>query len=66
MGRSRVLGGPWSQAEVLDSEDEGQLPKDHAGSSVVAGLEGERKVKEVLGITQVRDGEGQVPTLLPP
>ena len=40
--------------------------KDYAGSSVVAGLEGERKVKEVSGITQVRDGEGQVPTLLPP
>ena len=25
VGRSRVLGGPWSQAEVLESEDQGQL-----------------------------------------
>lgn len=53
-------------ADVLDSKDHGQLLKGHTGISAAGGLEGERRVKGVLGIAQVRGDEGQVPTFLPP
>ena len=66
VGRVGILGGPWSQAEMLGSGDQVQLLRDPASHIVVTGVEGERGVKGVCGITQVRDGEGSVPTLLPP
>ena len=65
-GSVGILGAPWSQAEVLGCGDQVQLLKDPAGHSVVTGVEGERGVEGVCGITQVRDGEERVHTLLPP
>ena len=65
-GSVGILGAPLSQAEVLGCGDQVQLLKDPAGHSVVTGVEGERGVEGVCGITQVRDGEGRVSTHLPP
>lgn len=47
VGRIAILGGPWSQAEMLGSGGQVQLLRDPASRSVVTGVEGERGVKSV-------------------